>query len=87
MILHPFSNVHMYNTPIALRNSIDKELNWLIEKKFIRPSSSPWSSPMVSVRKPDGMATLCVDYRKINSVTRQTPFYMPRVEEVLEGVE
>ena len=33
-----------------------------------------------------GTARLCVDYRRLNSITRQTPFYMPRVEEVLEGV-
>ena len=41
---------------------------------------------MVTVKKADGSACLCVDFRKINGLTRQTPFYMPRVEEVLEGV-
>ena len=75
-----------YNTPAALQQSIDKEIDWLLEKGFISPSSSPWSSPMVTVRKPDGTARLCVDFKRINSVTRQEPFYMPQVEEVLEGV-
>ena len=41
---------------------------------------------MVTVRKPDGSARLCVDFKRINAVTRQQPFFMPRVEEVLEGV-
>ena len=41
---------------------------------------------MVTVRKPDGTARLCVDFKRINQITRQTPFYMPRMEEVLEGV-
>ena len=41
---------------------------------------------MVTVRKADGSAHLCVDVRKINSLTHQIPFYMPRVEEVIEGV-
>ena len=41
---------------------------------------------MVAVIKPDGTARLCVDYRRLNTITKQTPFYMPRVEEVLEGV-
>ena len=41
---------------------------------------------MVTVKKADGSARLCVDFRKINGLTRQTPFYMPRMEEVLEGV-
>ena len=75
-----------YNTPIALREHIDRELDWLLARGYIQPSSSSWASPMVAVKKPDGTARLCVDYRRLNSITRQTPFYMPRVEEVLEGV-
>ena len=77
---------HPFNTPIALRQSVDAEIDWLLSKGYIRPSSSPWASPMVTVRKADGSARLCVDFRKINNLTRQTPFYMHRVEEVLEGV-
>ena len=77
---------HPYNIPMTMKAKVDKELDWLLERKFIRPSSSPWASPMVTVKKPDGSARLCVDFRKINGLTRQTPFYMPRVEEVLEGV-
>ena len=76
-----------YNTPEALRKSVDAEIDWLISTGYIVPSSSPWASPMVTVRKADGSVRLCVDFRKINSLTRQTPFYMPRVEEVLEGVD
>ena len=41
---------------------------------------------MVSVKKPDSTARLCVDFKKINAVTRQQPFFMPTVEEVLECV-
>ena len=75
-----------YSTPVALREKVDVEIDWLLQRGFIRPSSSPWASPMVTVKKADGSARLCVDFRKINSLTRQTPFYMSRVEEVLEGV-
>ena len=75
-----------YNTPAALKASIDTEIDWLLDKHYIQPSTSPWSSPMVTVRKPDGTVRLCVDFKKTNAVTRQQPFYMPRVEEVLEGV-
>ena len=71
---------------MALRESVDQEIDWLLDKGYIRPSSSPWASPMVTIRKADGSARLCVDFRKFNDLTRQTPFYMPRVEEVLEGV-
>ena len=41
---------------------------------------------MVTIRKPDGSARLCVDFKAINAVTMPLPFYMPRVEEVLERV-
>ena len=75
-----------YSTLITLKQSVDQEISWLLEKGYIVPSSSPWASPMVTVRKADGSARLCVDFRKINSLTRQTPFYMPLVEEVIEGV-
>jgi len=75
-----------YSTPTHFRRSIDTELDWLLEQGFIRPSSSLWASPIVAVKKPDGSAHLCVDYKRLNAVTVDQPFYMPRVEEVLEGV-
>ena len=77
---------HPYSTPVALKQSIDTEITWLLEKGYIVPSSSPWASPMVTVRKADGSARLCADFRKVNGLMRQVPFYMLRVEEVIEGV-
>ena len=41
---------------------------------------------MVTVRKPDGSARLCVEFKKINEIMAPIPFFMPRVEEVLEAV-
>ena len=75
-----------YSTPVALKASVDAEITWLLQKGYIVPFSSPWASPMVTVRKADGSARICVDFRKINGLTRQIPFFMPRVEEVIEGV-
>ena len=75
-----------YSTPVALKEKVDEEITWLLSKGYIVPSSSPWASPMVTVRKADGSARLCVDFRKINGLTRQMPFFMPRVEEVVEGI-
>ena len=75
-----------YNIPVAFKESINKKIDWLLQKQCIRPSISPWSSSMVTVRKQDGTARLYVDLKRINTVTRQEPFFMPRVEEVIEGV-
>ena len=74
-----------YTTPIALRESVDRELDWLLAQRYIHTSDSPWASPLVTVRKPDGTARICVDFKHINELTTPLPFYMPRVEEVLEA--
>ena len=41
---------------------------------------------MVTVRKPDVSAWLCMDFKTINNITQPVPYYMPRVEEVLESI-
>ena len=75
-----------YNTPLTLKASVDREIDWLLSKGYIRQSHSNWASPMVTVRKPDGTAHICIDFKRINAITTPVPFYMPRVEEVLEQV-
>ena len=83
---HPPIFQRAYSTPTSLVDSVDKELQWLLSKNYIRPSKNPWASPMVTVHKPDGSARLCVYFKTINNITQPVPFYMPRVEEVLESV-
>ena len=68
---------HPYNTPVAHREAVSKEIDWLLEKGYVRQSQSEWGSPIVTVRKPDGSICLCIDYKKLNSVTTPAPFYMP----------
>ena len=75
-----------YDTPTVLKDYIDKELEWLTEQEYIRPSQSRWASPIVVVKKPDGTARLCVDYHRLNALTKQTPFFMPCIDEVVESV-
>ena len=49
-----------YNTPLTLRDSVDKELDWLLEQGYMRESESQWASPMVTVKKPDGTARMSI---------------------------
>ena len=72
-----------YSMPLSFRDSINKEIDWLLAQGYIRESESQWASPMVSVKKLDGSARLFVDFKRINAITTPLPFYMPWVEEVL----
>ena len=56
----------------------------MLEKKIIRPSNSPWSSPVVMVPKPDGSTRVCIDYRKLNHITRKDAHPLPKTEELLD---
>ena len=60
-------------------DAIEKQCEELQEADIIEPSKSPWSSPLVPIRKPDGSIRLCVDYRKLNLVTISDRFPMPNL--------
>ena len=64
-----------YNIPLSLRDSVDKELDWLLAKGYISEPSSQLAAPMVTVKKPDWSVRICVDFKNINSVTTPLPFY------------
>ena len=51
---------------------------------IIQPSKSPWASPVVLVRKKDNTLCFCVDYRKVNELTKKDAYPLPRVDDTLE---
>ncbi len=67
----------------AKREGVKKEINILQEMGIIVSSTSPWSFPIVPIVKPDGSIRVCVDYRKLNSVTVPDPYFMPKIEDLI----
>lgn len=60
------------------------QIQTLVSEGRIRPSSSAWASPVVMVPKPDGSLRMCVDYRKLNQVTKDDVYPLPYIEDVLD---
>jgi hypothetical protein len=48
---------------------LKKQIDELLEKGYIRPSTSPWAVPVLFVEKKDGTKRMCIDYRALNEVT------------------
>ena len=70
--------------PFPVREEVSKQLQKMQDSGVIQPSTSPWASPVVLVRKKDGTHRFCVDYRELNSVTKQDTFPLPRVDDLLD---
>jgi len=72
-------------TPI-MNDLIDQECQKLLEQNVIRESFSPWSSPVVLAWKKDGSIRFCVDYRKVNAVTKKDKYPLPRIDEAFDAL-
>eukprot|EP00117_Sycon_ciliatum_P033802 scpid24014/ scgid4942/ Retrovirus-related Pol polyprotein from transposon 17.6; Protease; Reverse transcriptase; Endonuclease len=71
-----------YHRRVALQTLLDE----LLEKGIIQESISPWASPIVLVPKKNGSLRLCVDYRKLNGVTKPDAYPIPRVDDMLDSL-
>ena len=78
-MLHPFVS------PFAKRNEACRAIEEMCKQGVIEPSRSPWSSPVVLVKKSGGWR-FCVDYRKLNNVTRKDSYLLPRIDESIEAL-
>ena len=68
------------------RAIVREMIDQMLTNGVIEESSSPWSSPIVLVAKPDGSARMCIDYRKLNAVTKKCAFPLVRCDDALEAL-
>ena len=78
---------HPYRMNPLKQKYLQDEVKYLLENYFIEPSQSNYSSPCILVPKSNGTYRMCTDYRKVNSVTKQTLFQYQELMTVLTKLE
>ena len=68
----------------AVRREEMAQVQQMLSSGVIRPSNSPWSSPVVMVKKKDGSLWFCVDFRQLNSATMKDAHPIPRIDDLLD---
>eukprot|EP00253_Pinus_taeda_P026214 PITA_26214 len=76
-----------YRMSVPELTELKMQLQELLEKKYIRPSVSPWEAPVLFVRKKDGTLRMCIDYRQLNEVTVKNKYPLPRIDELFDQVK
>jgi hypothetical protein len=71
----------------VLKTEIEQQVQDMLKQGLIQPSTSPFSSPMLLVKKKDGSYRFCVDHRHLNAITRKCEYPVPIIEELLDELQ
>lgn len=74
----------LIGTPPALKDEIEAQVDAMLQQGLIQKSTSPFSSPVLLVRKKDGSWRFCVDYRYLNALTVKSTFPIPVFEQLMD---
>jgi transposase InsO family protein len=76
----------LYNMSRGELLVLRKELISLLDKGWIRTSSSPAASPVLFAKKPGGGLRFCVDYRALNAITKKDRYPLPLIQETFNNI-
>ena len=75
-----------YRATPAARAEIDRQLDEMLENGILSESDSPWSAPVLLVKKANGDQRLAIDYRQLNLVTKDRFQSLPTMDEIIDGM-
>lgn len=91
MMIRLNSDVPIYSAPRRLsfreKQEVNEMVRDLIERGIIRPSDSPYASPIVLVKKKSGEMRMCIDYRALNKLTVRDKYRLPLIEDCVSYLE
>nr|GFD33501.1 putative reverse transcriptase domain-containing protein [Tanacetum cinerariifolium] len=76
-----------YHLAPSEMNELLEQLQELSNKGFIRPSSSPWGSPVLFIKKKDGSFRMCIDYKELNKLTVKNRHPLPRIDDLFDHLQ
>eukprot|EP01018_Ginkgo_biloba_P033690 Gb_34061 [translate_table: standard] len=77
-------NSGLYHRSVMENEEIRRQISELMEMGHIKPSASPFGSPVLLVPKKDGSWCLCIDYRAINKITVKKRYPLPCIDDLLD---
>lgn len=77
-------HIRPYRYPPSLKDEIEQQVAEMLRKGIIQPSQSPFSSPILLVKKKDGTCRFCVDCRHLNALTFKSRFPIPIFDELID---
>ncbi|GBN48060.1 Transposon Ty3-G Gag-Pol polyprotein, partial [Araneus ventricosus] len=83
---HPPIKQYPRHLPLARKEEAEHLVQEMVDNGIIEESSGPWASPIVLVKKKDGSTRFCVDYRKLNEITKKDSYPLPRIGDTLDAL-
>ena len=73
-----------YRAARRQKDEMERQIDEMMQANVIRPSTSPWAAPVILVEKKGGEQRFCIDYRKLNGLTKKDSFPLPRIDDTLD---